>query len=131
MDSYIFYKLFLVFLLVICNSLFSSVWFFERRQGLLVDAISHSVLPVLVVVYLLVNSLSSFSFVFYSIVFSTILAWLISYLSRFNKRHSQSFIGVFFSGLFALGLLLKNFFDRNVHLDSDSVLFGALEFSLF
>jgi manganese/zinc/iron transport system permease protein len=131
MDSYIYYKLFLVFFLVVINSLFSAVWFFERRQSLLVDAISHSVLPILVLVYLFVQSLSSFSFVFFAVLFSTVVAWLISFLSKFNTKHSQSLIGVFFSGLFALGLLLTNVFARNVHLDADSVLFGALEFSIF
>lgn len=131
MDSYIYYKLFLVFLLVVVNSLFSAVWFFERRQSLLVDAISHSVLPVLVLVYLIVQSLSSFSFVFFAVLFSTAVAWLISLLSKSNTKHSQSLIGVFFSGLFALGLLLTNVFARNVHLDADSVLFGSLEYSVF
>lgn len=131
MDNYIFYKLFILLFLVILNNVFSSFWFFERRQGMLIDAISHSVLPILVLVFLLVRSLDSFAFVFFSILVSTIITYFISNLSKFSLKHSQSIIGVFFSGFFAMGLILTNIFAANTHLDPDSVLFGALEFSLF
>ena len=41
-----------------------------KKEAMFVDAISHSVLPVLVIVYLLVQSLSSFSFVFFAVLLS-------------------------------------------------------------
>ena len=131
MDSYIFYKLFFVFFLLILNSLFSGFWFFQRKQTLLVDAISHSVLPILVLVYLIVGSLNSTLYLFLAVLFSSLVVFVISSLSDFNTKRSQSIIGVFFSGFFALGLLLTNLFARNVHLDADSVLFGSLEFVVF
>jgi len=131
MDLSILFKLLIILFLIVCNSLFSGAWFFQRKQTMLVDAISHAVLPVLVLTFLIVSNLHSVWFFFISLVFSVLLAYIISILSKANLNNAQQMIGVFFSGLFAVGIIMVNLFAKNIHLDTDSVLFGALEFSVF
>ncbi len=84
-----------------------------------------------VLTFLIVNNLSSVWFLILSIVFSIGIASLISRFSSFVSNRSQQMIGVFFSGLFAIGIIMINVFAKSVHLDTDSVLFGALEFTVF
>lgn len=103
----------------------------KRRQAMVVDVVSHSVLPMLVLAYLFVGNLHSIFFVIISLFCSFVMAVCVSFLSKLNLKDSQQIMGVFFSGLFALGIILVNIFAKYVHLDADSVLFGALEFSVF
>ena len=131
MGEIILIKFFLIVLLLVLNSLFSGMWFFQRKQTMLIDAISHAVLPVLVLTFLIVHNLNSIWFLILSVLFSVGIAFLISVLSKVNLNRSQQMIGVFFSGLFALGVVMINVFAKSVHLDADSVLFGALEFTVF
>ncbi len=98
---------------------------------MLVDAISHAVLPVLVLTFLMVHNLDSIWFLILSVLFSIGIAFMISVFSKLNLDRSQQMIGVFFSGLFAIGVVMINVFAKSVHLDADSVLFGALEFTVF
>ena len=131
MDYFILHKLFIIVLLLLINSMFSSFWFLQRKQTMMIDAISHSILPILVLAFLISKSLNSVLFTFFSVVASTLVAFFISRLANFRPKFSQSIIGIFFSGFFALGILMINYFAQNVHLDTDSVLFGMLEFSVF
>ena len=131
MESLIYVKFFLVLGLLIVNCIFSGLWFMKRRQAMVVDVVSHSVLPMLVLSYLFVGNLHSVFFVIVSLVCSFLMAVCVSFLSKLNLKESQQIMGVFFSGLFALGIILVNIYAKSVHLDADSVLFGALEFSVF
>lgn len=97
-----------------------------RGQSMMVDAISHIVLPGMVVAYLL-SGLVSFFYMFWGAMAAAILGILvIEALSRFHDRGAV--LGMVFSLFFALGiLLLELFVDNRVHLDVQHILFGSLE----
>ena len=79
-----------------------------RRMALTGDAISHSVLPGLVLGYVIFDSLDP---------------WVMI--------GGAAVAGVAFTTFFALGVLLIRRFANQVHLDVDCVLFGRLEFTVF
>ena len=97
-----------------------------RGQSMTTDAISHIVLPGMVLAFLFTGSLS-FGVMFWGallVSFPAIL--LIEYLGRFQNR--DAVLGMVFCVFFALGvLLLEIFVDRRVHFDVRHVLFGSLE----
>lgn len=97
-----------------------------RGQSMTVDAISHIVLPGMVVSYLL-SGVVSFLYMFWGAMAAAILGILaIEALGRLHDRGAV--LGMVFSLFFALGiLLLELFVDNRVHLDVMHILFGSLE----
>lgn len=97
-----------------------------RGHSMTVDAISHTVLPGMVVIFLIVKSISFF-YLFWGALFAALSAiFIIEILARIQDR--DAVMGMIFSVLFALGvLLLELFVDRKVHFDVTHILFGSLE----
>ncbi len=102
-----------------------------RKLSLLGDAISHAVLPGIVVAFLIVGSLESPMFFICSVLFAMILSGSIQWFSDRMKVSHESVIGIVFTSLFALGVVMLVRYAGNVHLDQDAVLFGQVEFSAF
>ena len=98
-----------------------------QRNSMLADAISHAVLPGLVVAYML----RGFHDPLFAILISgftgvgAVLA--IETLTKRAKVDNSAAIGVVFTAMFALGLLLIRIGADQAHLDPDHVLFGQLE----
>jgi ABC-type Mn2+/Zn2+ transport system permease subunit len=72
-----------------------------RRMAFIGDALAHTVLPGLVVAYLLGWSLSGGA-----IVAGVITATLVGWLARRQEVREDTAIGIVFTGMFALGILL-------------------------
>lgn len=72
-----------------------------RRMAFIGDALAHTVLPGLVVAYLFGWSLSGGA-----IVAGVITATLVGWLSRRQEVREDTAIGIVFTGMFALGILL-------------------------
>ena len=100
-----------------------------RRLSLMGDAISHAVLPGIVLAFMVVGGLQSPMFFVFSVLFALVLAFLIQWFSDRMKISHESVIGIVFTSLFALGVILLVRYVGNVHLDQDAVLFGQVEFS--
>ena len=99
-----------------------------RRMSLVGDAISHSVLPGIVIAFFFVGSLDSPWLLVgagVSGVLATFLIELIHYRSRIKQ---DAAIGIAFTSLFALGVLLIGLYANKVDLDPDCVLFGQVEY---
>jgi len=135
------------------------VWLFLRRQSLLGDALSHAVLPGIVVAFLSFNmfsqspaqansGLSKTNFdqseyvaaedlvrvarrqlmLFFGAALSGVVAAFLSELiQRCGRIDRSAALGVVFTSMFALGLLLIRLFAHNAHIDADCVLYGNLE----
>jgi len=99
-----------------------------RRQAMYADALSHSVLPGLVIAFLLSESLGPWPLLLGALgagLFTSVLTQ--SLRDRAALREDTS-LGIVFSGLFALGVLMLGLFAGKVHLDASCVLFGELAF---
>jgi manganese/zinc/iron transport system permease protein len=98
-----------------------------RRQALAADAISHSVLPGIVVAYLVFHTMHPMVMLGGAALAGLSCVWLIAYLQRRSRMHADAATGVAFTSFFALGMLLIGLFGDRAHLDMDGVLYGHLE----
>jgi manganese/zinc/iron transport system permease protein len=100
-----------------------------RRESMLSDAISHSVLIGIVLAYLLTGALDSPLHVVGAAMAGLLTVWLTDLLVRSRRVKSDAAIGLVFPALFALAVLLINLYARDVHLDTDAVLLGEIGFA--
>ncbi|MFN0134316.1 MAG: metal ABC transporter permease [Phycisphaerales bacterium] len=100
-----------------------------RRMSLLGDAISHAILPGLAVAFLLSGSRAPLPMLAGAMVVGVLTAVLSSSLSRWGRVAADASMGVVFTTLFAIGVILITFVARDVDLDPGCVLYGVIEFS--
>ena len=101
-----------------------------RRMSMMGDAISHAVLPGLAVAFLLTHSrLTVVMFVGAAFV-GLLTAIFTQWVSRFGKVDRGAAMGIVFTTLFALGLILIRQSAQHVELDPECVLYGSLEVSM-
>ena len=99
-----------------------------RGQSLLSDAISHSVVLGIVLVWMLTGQIAGpWQLVGAGLVGLATVA-LTEALARTRLVRMDAAIGLVFPALFALGVLLINIHARNVHIDAESVLLGEIGF---
>lgn len=97
-----------------------------RRMALVGDAISHSVLPGIAVAFLVTGSRGVGAMVLGAIVAAWVTHGLIEVISRHSRLKQDAAIGIAFSTLFAVGVVLIAVFADKVDLDQDCVLNGEL-----
>ncbi len=99
-----------------------------KKQAIIVDAISHSVLPGIVMGVMLSGSFSII-FIMGGALLSAIIAVLLAFIfQHWGKIEQGAAIGAVFTAMFALGvLLLETQVGDRIHLDTQHVLYGALE----
>lgn len=98
-----------------------------RRMSMMGDAISHAVLPGLAVAFLISGSRTNVPMFLGAVVVGVLTALATQWIHRFGKVDEGASMGVVFTALFAVGLILI----RQVHLDDidldpSCVLFGDL-----
>jgi manganese/zinc/iron transport system permease protein len=100
-----------------------------RRESMLSDAISHSVLIGIVLAYLITGALDTPLHVVGAALAGLLTVWLTDVLVRSRRVKSDAAIGLVFPALFAVAVLLINVYARDVHLDTDAVLLGEIGFA--
>lgn len=99
-----------------------------RRQALIGDAISHVVLPGIVVAFLLTGVVSTWPMLLGAAGAALVAVLAIEGVRRLGKIESGAAMGVVFTAMFAGGVLLLEQSDTsNVHLDVEHALYGNLE----
>lgn len=99
-----------------------------RRQALIGDAISHVVLPGIVAAFLITGSVASLPMLLGAAGAAVAAAVLIEAIKRLGRIEPGAAMGVAFTTLFALGVLLLEQSDASgVHLDVEHALMGNLE----
>ncbi len=99
-----------------------------RRLSLMGDAISHSVLPGLVIAFLISATRSPAAMFIGAAASGILTVILVELVKRLGRIEPGAAMGVVFSLLFALGvLLIERAAVRHVDLDADCVLYGQLE----
>lgn len=100
-----------------------------RRLAMLGDAISHAVLPGIVIAFLLTHSRNTFPMLIGAGAFGLLTAFATHVLTRRGNVPSDASIGVVFTGLFAAGVIMVSRFAGQVDLDLDCVLYGEIIFT--
>ncbi len=99
-----------------------------RRQALIGDAISHVVLPGIVVAFLITGQITTWPMLLGSGAAALVAVGMIEVIRRFGKIEPGAAMGVTFTAMFAAGVLLLEQSDTSgVHLDVEHALFGNLE----
>lgn len=97
-----------------------------RRMALVGDAISHSVLPGIVIAFLVSGSRNS-TFMFIGALIAGIATTLLIELIHKKSRVKQdAAIGITFTSLFAVGVVLVSLYASKVDLDQECVLYGEV-----
>lgn len=100
------------------------VFLYLRRQSLLVDALAHVALPGIVFAVLLTGQLDPPTLLAGALFTGLATTWTIETLSRVPKIRPDAAIGIVFTTLFALGLLLLSSRLEGVHIDAEHALYG-------
>ena len=99
-----------------------------RRQALIGDAISHVVLPGIVVAFLLVGTVAPVPMLLGAAGAALLAVVLIEAVKRLGNIDAGAAMGVIFTTMFASGVLLLEQTDTSqVHLDVEHALMGNLE----
>jgi len=98
-----------------------------RGLSLLGDAIAHAVLPGLAVAFLISGTRSGAPMFLGAVVVGVLTTFFVEWLRRVSRVEQGASMGVVFTTLFALGLLLIGQAAPQVDLDPDCVLYGAIE----
>ena len=97
-----------------------------RRMTLMSDAISHAILPGIVLAFFLTESLSSPLLILAAAGTGVLTVLFVELLQRTKLVKEDAAIGLTFPALFSIGVILISRFAKNVHLDTDAVLLGEL-----
>ncbi len=98
-----------------------------RKMSMMGDAISHAVLPGLVIAFLVTGSRTSSTMFIGAAVVGVLTAVFTQWISRFGNVDRGAAMGIVFTTLFAIGLLLIVQGANHVDLDPGCVLYGAIE----
>ncbi len=100
-----------------------------RRLAMLGDAISHAVLPGIAMAFLITKSRNSIFMLIGATILGLVTAFLVQVLQKSGRVRGDAAIGVTFTSLFAIGVILISQFASEVDLDLDCVLYGVIEYT--
>jgi manganese/zinc/iron transport system permease protein len=99
-----------------------------RRMALMGDAVSHSVLPGLVIAFLVSGSRGTGAMFLGALLAGVATTVIIETIHRKTRVKQDASIGVTFTTLFAIGVVLVSVYSSQVDLDADCVLYGEIAF---
>jgi manganese/zinc/iron transport system permease protein len=107
------------------------VFLLLRGTAMMSDAISHSILPGIVIGFFLTGNLSSPWLVAGAAMMGLVTVFLVETLQGTRLVRQDAAIGLVFPALFSIGVILISRYAGDVHLDIDAVLLGELAFAPF
>lgn len=99
-----------------------------RKMAMVGDAISHAVLPGIVIAFLITGSRDSFEMIAGAATLGIFTTFFIQFLTKKARLQTDASIGVTFTWLFALGVILISFYAGQVDLDQECVLYGEIAY---
>lgn len=120
-----FWILIVVILLAVTASLLGT-FLMLRKMTMLTDAISHSILPGIVIAYLFSGKKDNFLVLLLASLFGLITAIFTAWIEKRIKNRTDAATGISFTFLFAVGIILVTLFGEQADLDADCILFGEM-----
>ena len=99
-----------------------------RKMAMVGDAISHAVLPGIVIAFLLHGSRDSITMLVGAGIIGMATTFLIEFFHKKGQLQTDASIGVTFTWLFAVGVILISAYAGQVDLDQDCVLNGEIAY---
>ncbi len=102
-----------------------------RKMALITDAISHAILPGIVLGFFITEDLSSPLLILLAALSGVLTVILVEFIQKTKLVKEDTAIGLVFPVLFSIGVILIAQHANDVHLDVDAVLVGELAFAPF
>ena len=102
-----------------------------RKMAMISDAISHSILPGIVLGFFMTHDLNSPILILLAAFSGVITVFLVEFIQKTGLVKKDTAIGLVFPALFSIGVILIAKNANDVHLDIDAVLLGELAFAPF
>lgn len=99
-----------------------------RKMAMVGDAISHAVLPGIVLAFLISGSRDSVTMLLGAGLIGIATTFLIEFFHKKAKLQTDASIGVTFTWLFAVGVVLISLFAGQVDIDQECVLYGEIAY---
>ena len=100
-----------------------------RQNAMLGDAISHSVLPGLVLGFIVTSSRDVIPMVVGAGVMGLLTAFMTEVLFNTRRVYKDAALGIVFTFLFAIGIILVTLYSGQIDLDADCVLYGEIAYT--
>lgn len=99
-----------------------------KRQAMMADALSHSILPGLALSYIVTGTITAIAMFTGAFLSCIVAAFCIALIHKHSKLDQGLSMGIVLTSMFALGvLLLETQIGGRVHLDTEHALYGAIE----
>lgn len=102
-----------------------------RKMAMISDAISHAILPGIVLGFFITHDLNSPLLILLAAFTGVITVVLVEFIQKTGLVKEDTAIGLVFPALFSIGVILIAKNANDVHLDIDAVLLGELAFAPF
>src|SRR5690554_5811867 len=102
-----------------------------RKMAMISDAISHSILPGLVVGFFITQDLNSSLIILFVALNGILTVVLGEKIQQTIQVKEDTTIGLVFPVLFSIGVIMIAKYANDVHLEVDAVLLGELAFAPF
>lgn len=102
-----------------------------RKMAMISDAISHAILPGLVIGFFITQDLNSPLLILLAALTGVITVILVEQIQKTGLVKEDTAIGLVFPALFSIGVIMIAKNANDVHLDVDAVLLGELAFAPF
>ncbi|TWU22847.1 Manganese transport system membrane protein MntB [Bythopirellula polymerisocia] len=102
-----------------------------RKMSMMGDALSHAVLPGLVVAFVLTGSRSMVPMFVGAVIAGLLTTFMTQTLHQYLRVPSDASMGIVFTAMFAVGVVLVKQFTEGLHFDIGCVYEGALEYVPF
>lgn len=99
-----------------------------RKMAMVGDAISHAVLPGIVLAYLVSGSRDNVPMLLGAALLGIITTLLIELFHKRARLPADASIGITFTWLFAIGIILLSAYASQVDIDQDCVLYGEIAY---
>ena len=107
------------------------VFLILRKMAMVGDAISHAVLPGIVIAYLVADSRNAVIMLIGAAAFGLLTTFMIEWFYKRARIQADASIGITFTWLFAIGVILVSMYTGNVDLDQECVLYGDISYIPF
>ncbi|HHW80001.1 MAG TPA: metal ABC transporter permease, partial [Acholeplasmataceae bacterium] len=119
----------LIALVTAISSSIIGVFLVLRKMSMMTDAISHTVLLGIVLAFLIVPDLNSPFLIIGAVLMGLITVFLTESLIKTKKINEDAATGIIFPLLFSIAIIIISLYISGIHMDTDAVLLGKLEFS--
>ena len=102
-----------------------------RKMAMMSDAISHAILPGIVIAFFITESINHPLLIVAAALTGLLTVVLVETIHRTRLVQEDAAIGIVFPALFSIGVILIAQYAGDVHLDTDAVLLGELAFAPF